>query len=103
MAGDQAQETRIAVDPLICSGKPHIRGTRIMVKNILGMVAGGYNIMRAVTFSWARAGAPGPPEATTSLVGRVHSHTRTPCRLAAVRRGPSLHPSTSFRRCASSR
>ena len=26
----------IAVDPKICSGKPVIAGTRIMVKNILG-------------------------------------------------------------------
>ena len=33
---------RIMVDPKICSGKPCIRGTRIMVKNILGMIAGGY-------------------------------------------------------------
>ena len=35
---------RIVVDPKICSGKPTIRGTRIMVKNILGMVAGGYTV-----------------------------------------------------------
>lgn len=35
-------DERIAVDPNICSGKPTIRGTRIMVTNILGMVAGGY-------------------------------------------------------------
>jgi len=34
------------VDPKICSGKPVLRGTRIMVKNILGMVAGGYNVDR---------------------------------------------------------
>ncbi len=34
----------IIVDPAICSGKPVIRGTRIMVKNILGMVAGGYTV-----------------------------------------------------------
>lgn len=33
---------RIVVDPEICGGKPTIRGTRIMVRNILGMVAGGY-------------------------------------------------------------
>ncbi|HUX88147.1 MAG TPA: DUF433 domain-containing protein [Chloroflexota bacterium] len=39
---------RISVDPQICSGKPHIRGTRIMVKNILGMLAGGYTIDRIV-------------------------------------------------------
>ncbi|MEJ2663413.1 MAG: DUF433 domain-containing protein [Spirochaetia bacterium] len=35
---------RITVDPSICSGKPCIKGTRIMVKNILGMLAGGYTI-----------------------------------------------------------
>jgi len=34
----------IVVDPQICSGKPILRGTRIMVKNILGMMAGGYSI-----------------------------------------------------------
>ncbi len=39
---------RIAVDSKICSGKPCIRGTRIMVKNILGMVAGGYNIEKII-------------------------------------------------------
>ncbi len=39
-------DTRISVDPTICSGKPCIRGTRIMVKNILGMIAGGYTIER---------------------------------------------------------
>jgi len=37
---------RIVVDPQVCSGKPVIRGTRIMVKNILGMVAGGYSVER---------------------------------------------------------
>ena len=36
----------VIVDPTICSGKPVIRGTRIMVKNILGMVAGGYTLDR---------------------------------------------------------
>ena len=36
----------ITVDPDICSGKPIIAGTRIMVKNILGLVAGGYDIKR---------------------------------------------------------
>ena len=35
---------RIEVNPEICGGKPIIRGTRIMVRNILGMVAGGYTI-----------------------------------------------------------
>ncbi|MBS0179157.1 MAG: DUF433 domain-containing protein [Nitrospira sp.] len=41
-------EDRIVVDPNICSGKPTIRGTRIMVKNILGMVAGGYTMARII-------------------------------------------------------
>jgi uncharacterized protein (DUF433 family) len=39
---------RIAVDPQVCSGKPVIRGTRIMVKNILGMIAGGYTVDRVI-------------------------------------------------------
>lgn len=39
---------RIEVNPAICSGKPIIRGTRIMVRNILGMVAGGYTVERIV-------------------------------------------------------
>ncbi|MBI4903049.1 MAG: DUF433 domain-containing protein [Acidobacteria bacterium] len=37
---------RIEINPAICSGKPVIRGTRIMVRNILGMVAGGYATAR---------------------------------------------------------
>ena len=39
----------IIVDPKICSGKPAIRGTRIMVRNILGMVAGGYTVDRILS------------------------------------------------------
>ena len=41
-------QERINVDPNICSGKPHIRGTRIMVKNVLGMIAGGYTIEKVL-------------------------------------------------------
>lgn len=37
---------RITADPKVCSGKPVIRGTRIMVRNILGLVAGGYTVDR---------------------------------------------------------
>ena len=37
---------RIEVNPAICGGKPVIRGTRIMVRNILGMAAGGYDFHR---------------------------------------------------------
>jgi len=40
---------RIEVNPAICSGKPVMRGTRIMVSNILGMVAGGYAVDRVLT------------------------------------------------------
>jgi uncharacterized protein (DUF433 family) len=36
----------ITVDPSICAGKPVIRGSRIMVRNVLGMVAGGYTVDR---------------------------------------------------------
>lgn len=38
----------IEVDAKICSGKPVISGTRIMVKNILGMIAGGYTVEQVV-------------------------------------------------------
>ena len=37
---------RIVAETNICSGKPTIKGTRIMVSNILGMLAGGYSINR---------------------------------------------------------
>jgi uncharacterized protein (DUF433 family) len=38
----------ITVDFAICGGKPVITGTRILVKNILGMVAGGYTLSRII-------------------------------------------------------
>lgn len=41
-------DNRIVVDSKICNGKPTIRGTRIMVKSILGMVAGGYAMARII-------------------------------------------------------
>ena len=41
-------DERIAVDPKVCSGKPTIRGTRIMVKNILGMLAGGFTVQQVL-------------------------------------------------------
>ncbi len=34
----------IIVNPDICHGKPTITGTRIMVANILSLLAGGYTI-----------------------------------------------------------
>ena len=39
-------EEFIVVDSTICSGKPIINGTRIMVRNIIGMIAGGYTVDR---------------------------------------------------------
>jgi len=39
-------DERISVDPGVCAGKPCIRGTRILVRNILGMMAGGYTVER---------------------------------------------------------
>ncbi len=35
---------RVIVNPEVCHGKPVIRGTRIMVANILSLVAGGQTI-----------------------------------------------------------
>lgn len=40
---------RIEVNAAICSGKPVIRGTRIMVRNVLGMLAGGYSVERILS------------------------------------------------------
>lgn len=37
---------RISINPEICHGKPCIRGTRVMVSNILGMFASDYTIHR---------------------------------------------------------
>ena len=40
------EDALIAIDPDICHGKPCIHGTRIMVTNIVGMMAGGYSVER---------------------------------------------------------
>ncbi len=37
-------ENHIEINPEVCHGKPVIRGTRIMVRNILGSLAGGDSI-----------------------------------------------------------
>ena len=44
--GEFGDLKRIVIDPEICSGKPTVQGTRIMVSNILGMFAGDYSINR---------------------------------------------------------
>ena len=40
--------TRIEIRRDICHGKPCIRGTRIMVANILSLLAGGYDVARVL-------------------------------------------------------
>lgn len=35
---------RIQINPLVCHGKPVIRGTRVLVSTILGALAGGDSI-----------------------------------------------------------
>jgi len=42
-------DRRISLDAAICGGKPCVTGTRIMVKTILGMLAGGYSIEQVLT------------------------------------------------------
>jgi len=41
-------EDWITVDPGVCHGKPIIQGTRIMVSNVLSLLAGGYTIAQIV-------------------------------------------------------
>jgi len=43
-------EEEIIIDPKICHGKPTIKGTRIMVANILSLVAGGYNVEQILKY-----------------------------------------------------
>ncbi len=69
---------RITVDPNVCGGKPTIRGTRIMVKNILGMVAGSYTIERILEAY---------PELTREDVVAAVIVDRTRIRVRSGRRG----------------
>ncbi len=43
-------EERITVDPKICHGKPTIKGTRIMIANVLSLIAGGYDIEQVIEY-----------------------------------------------------
>ena len=36
-----AKPARVAIDPAICAGRPHIRGTRVRVSDILQLLASG--------------------------------------------------------------
>ncbi len=58
----------IVVDSTICAGKPAIRGTRTMVKNILGMIAGGYSIDQVLQAY---------PELTSEMVDAALQYTVT--------------------------
>lgn len=42
-------QSRIEVNPEVCHGKPVIRNTRIMVRNILGSLAGGDSLSDILT------------------------------------------------------
>ncbi len=39
---------RISIDPLVCHGKPVVTGTRVLVGNILGSLAGGQTTQQIV-------------------------------------------------------
>lgn len=41
---------RVIVNPDVCHGKPTIRGTRIMVTNLLSLLAGGYSIAQILGY-----------------------------------------------------
>lgn len=56
----------IQIDHSICGGKPVVRGTRIMIKNILGMIAGGYTINKVIEAY---------PELTIDVVQKVLEYT----------------------------
>jgi len=43
-------EDWITVNTSVCHGKPVIRGTRIMVSNILSLLAGGYTIAQILDY-----------------------------------------------------
>lgn len=47
---NQKTHERIVIDKNICHGKPCIKGTRIMVTNILSLLAGGYDIPRILAY-----------------------------------------------------
>ncbi len=40
----------IEVNPAICHGKPVIKGTRIMVSNILSLFGGGYSLKQVLDY-----------------------------------------------------
>ncbi len=69
---------RIVTDPNVCSGKPVVRGTRIMVRNILSMLKAGYPIERILTSypDLTRADVEAAIDYATELVDDVRLVTR---------------------------
>lgn len=47
---DKLREDRIVLSKENCHGKPTIKGTRIMVTNILSLIGGGYDIKRVLDY-----------------------------------------------------
>lgn len=41
---------RVVINPDVCHGKPTLKGTRIMVSNVLSILAGGYTIAQVVEY-----------------------------------------------------
>ena len=41
---------QIVIDPEVCHGKLIIKGTRIMLSNILSLLAGGYTIEQIIVY-----------------------------------------------------
>ena len=41
-------DDRIAINTKVCHGKPHIKGTRIMVQQILGLLASGAPVQEII-------------------------------------------------------
>jgi len=44
------RQSRITIDKTVCHGKPCIKGTRIMVTNILSLIAGGYDTRKILEY-----------------------------------------------------
>ena len=68
--------TYIVIDPEICHGKPTFKGTRIMVEQVLGMVAEGAAWEQIVAEYDGAIGREGIAEALR-LAGRSFSEKNT--------------------------
>ena len=70
---------RIEIDPKICSGKPVIRGTRILVTSILSQLAAGES------FESIRCGFPGLSDADIRAAIEFAKESIEATELAALR------------------